>query len=193
MFIVSNVKLAIDGWRTDPVRMIAQIPASFVVGQALFWPFGYDQLGLFMNPLVEFGNGERVAAAIYPLLPHTDMTAWTLKVIEILTDFARGPLEGVSYARHGLTPDALANVFTQPLFSTLEALEKLLGATIHPERVTTEAGTKLSLACIFGSLFRMGITVLIIVFGRYINYYLTRNIERAIHWSVGRVRRAVSK
>ena len=184
MFIDSNVKLAVNGRRNDPVRMIAQIIVSGIVGQGIFWNFGYDQLGVAMDPKKEFGLGELVASKVYPHLPHTDAMAWTVKVIEIATDFARGPIEGALYVRTGITPDAVANLFTQPLWSTAEAAEKTIGAIIRPERVATQEGVELSLACIYGSLFRMGVTGVIFLARKPLNKYGTRNVERLIHFGV---------
>lgn len=180
MFIVDNLKHAARGWRSNPPRMIAQIIMSFIFGQGLFWRFGYDQLGVFMNPKKQFGLGERVAARVYPLIPPTPAAAWTIKVVEIATDFVRGPVEGALYTRHGMTPDAVADVFTQPLWSTAEAAEKAIGAIMRPERVTTPEGVKLSLACIYGNVFRLGITGLLLLAGKYLTKHGTLVIEQKI-------------
>jgi hypothetical protein len=180
MFIVSNVKLAAKGWRENPVRMVAQIIVSSAVGQGIFWRIGYDQLGVAMDPKKQFGVGEAIAEWAYPHLPHTATMAWTLKGLEVMTDFARGPAEGALYGDVGITPDGLANLFTQPLWSTMESVEKLIGAVVKPERVVAPEGVKLSIACIYGSIFRLALTVALFLVRKQLNRYGTRNIERLI-------------
>lgn len=186
MFIVSSLKHAANGWRTNPARMVAQIIVSGIVGQGIFWHFGYDQLGVAMDPKKQFGLGEVVAMKVYPHLPHTPAMAWSIKGVEIVTDFIRGPVEGALYMRSGITPDAVANVFTQPLWSTLEAAEKTVGAIVRPERVTTPEGVQLSLACIYGNIFRLLLTGLLFLLRKPLDRYGTQNVERALRFGVSR-------
>lgn len=180
MYVISGLKQAVAGWRENPFRMVAQLVASTIVGQAVFWRIGYDQLGVAMDPKREFGVGGRIADTVARRLPQTPAVAWTLKFLEITTDLGKMPIEGVAYARHGIVPDVVACVVTQPLWSGIEAIEKTLGTVTHPERVNTPEQIRLSLACIYGSLFRYGLGVGVIVFGAHLNRWLTNPIERLL-------------
>lgn len=152
--VVRSLQASKSGWRADPAKMISKIIFSFFTGQGVFWLIGYDQLGLFMNPKVQLGLGQKVADSVYGRIPHTATTAWVVKVIEILTDAGKGPIEGAVYRRHGFAPDVVATALTQPFWSTIEAAEKTTGALLHPELVNQPEQVRLSLGCIYGSIFR---------------------------------------
>jgi hypothetical protein len=136
------------------MRRLPKTLFSFIVGQGVFWKLGYDQIGLFMKPKVQLGKGQQIADYIARRLPPDEKVAWTLKVVEVLTDLGKAPLEGALYKKHGYAPDAVATLATQPLWSVLEAIEKATGAALHPERVNTPEQIRVSIGCIYGSLFR---------------------------------------
>lgn len=186
MLLFANLKAGLAGWHENPIRMIAQLIVSFVVGQGVFWRFGYDQLGVAMNPKREFGAGVELADQIDKRLPQGPLTAWILKLIEILADFGKMPLEGTAYARHGLTPDVVAAAVTQPLWSAIEGVEKTVGAALHPERVNTPEQRRLSIGCIYGSLFRYVLALFVIMTGKYLNRFLTDPIEKLLRFAVKR-------
>lgn len=136
--------------------MFRKLVTSFVVGQGVFWTLGYDQLGLFMNPKKQFGLGQRIAKSIAKRLPSNQKMIWFVKLLEIGTDFGKMPLEGAVYKKYGICPDVVACATTQPFWSLAEGLEKTLGVVLHPERVNNKKQLEVSLACIYGSLFRYG-------------------------------------
>lgn len=182
MLLLRSVRQSYQGWRENPFRMIAQLVTSTIVGQALFWRIGYDQLGIAMDPKREFGVGAKLADKVASQLPDTARTAWTIKTVEILADLGKMPIEGQAYARHGITPDVVACAVTQPLWSGIEAVEKTVGVLTHPERVNTPEQIRLSLACIYGSLVRYGLGFFVIATGKYLNRWLTNPIERLIRF-----------
>lgn len=162
---VTGLKTAKKGWKNEPKEMLSKLAFSAVAGQGLFWRLGYDQLGLFMNPKAQMGLGQQIAEKVYEHLPKTDSVAWTIKAVEIATDAGKMPLEGALYAKYGYAPDVVAALVTQPLWSALETGEKITGSLLHPERVTTPDGVKLSLSCIYGSLFRYGLSAILLMYG----------------------------
>ncbi|HET6622800.1 MAG TPA: hypothetical protein VFG56_02595 [Candidatus Saccharimonadales bacterium] len=184
--LVANFRLAVNGWRDDPIKMTARLTASALIGQTIFWKFGYDQLGVGMRPQKEFGQGRRVAAWAATKLTLDLQTAVALKVVEVLTDFGKGPLEAACYRRCGVVPDALAFVVTQPLWSTFEAFEKSVSAVSDPRRLATPEQIELSLACIYGSLFRYGQAAILLLVGKRVNRLIVRPIEAAIRELLGK-------
>jgi hypothetical protein len=143
------------------MKRFTNIATSFLAGQAIFFIFGYDQWGLFMRPKVQLGFGQKVAHWAYDRLPHTSSFAWILKAVEIAADAGKMPIEGALFSRRGVVPDGLAALVTQPLFSGIETAEKVLGAALHPERVAEPYQMRMSLGCIYGSLFRYGLTAML--------------------------------
>ncbi|MFA5197207.1 MAG: hypothetical protein WC437_02170 [Patescibacteria group bacterium] len=152
--IIQSLKMARRGWKANPNEMLTKIIFSGIVGQGVFWLIGYDQLGTFMNPKVRMGFGRNVAEEAYKRIPHTPTMAWIIKITEILADAGKIPIEGAVYRKHGFTPDAVAALVTQPLWSTIETTEKFTGAVMHPERVSEPDQVKNSIGCIYGSFFR---------------------------------------
>ena len=55
--ILEGFAYAVNGWTHNPLVMVSKIAFSFLFGQAIFWIFGYDQIGIFMNPKKELGLG----------------------------------------------------------------------------------------------------------------------------------------
>lgn len=141
--------------------MVVKVLFSFAFGQAIFWRFGYDQIGIMMQPKVQLGFGQRLAEWVYDRIPHTTQAAWTLKALEILTDAGKIPIEGAIFRKHGFAPDALAVAATQPLFSAIETAEKIAGAALYPQRVHTPEQMKVSIGCIYGSVFRYAMTAVL--------------------------------
>lgn len=186
MRVFANLKSGWRGWHENPIRMVAQLLVSFVIGQGIFWRFGYDQLGIAMNPKQEFGTGVKLAEQIDARLPSHPAVAWALKLVEIFADFGKMPLEGAAYARHGLVPDVVAAGVTQPLWSAIEGVEKTLGAVMHPERVDTPEQRRLSIGCIYGSLFRYLLASVVIMTGTYLNKFLTDPVERLLRFVLRR-------
>lgn len=180
MLFLKSLRQGFMGWRENPFRMIAQLVTSAIVGQALFWRVGYDQLGIAMDPKREFGAGIKIADKVANRLPNTVQTAWTIKAVEILADLGKMPIEGQAYVRHGITPDVVACVITQPLWSGIEAAEKTVGVITHPERVNTPEQIRLSIACIYGSVVRYGLGFLVIMAGKQLNRWLTDPLERLL-------------
>ena len=167
--IVSDIQDAARSWRQTPATMAGKVGLSFAAGQGIFWQAGYDQLGLFMNPKFQIGFGQRVADELYARLPHTPQMAWGVKLVEVLADAGKIPIEGALYRRYGIVPDGVAALVTQPLWSALETAEKITGAFVHPERVRQPEQVKLSLGCIYGSLFRYLLAGLFLLVGKSIN------------------------
>lgn len=149
--------------------MFRKLITSFAVGQGLFWTFGYDQLGLFMNPKKQFGLGQKLARSVAKYLPATPRVTWLVKLVEIATDFGKMPLEGEVYKRYGICPDVVACAATQPLWSLAEGIEKSLGVVLHPERVNTKQQLEVSLACIYGSIFRYGQAAALLYVGDWLD------------------------
>jgi hypothetical protein len=164
-FIEQGIRYSIQGWASDPVAMISKIIFSFIFGQAIFWIIGYDQFGLFMDPKKQLGFGQKVAKRLQSNIPLKPSTSWLIKVLEIVTDAGKIPIEGLLYIRYGFVPDALAATITQPLFSTIETAEKISGAIISPKKVNTSEQIRLSIGCIYGSLFRYLMAGLLWIFG----------------------------
>jgi hypothetical protein len=183
-FVIQGLSVAILGWQSDPVAMVAKVIFSLIFGQGVFWLLGYDQLGIFMSPFKQLGFGQTVANWVYDRIPATRNTAWAVKGLEILADFGKVPFEGAVYIRYGFVSDGLAALVTQPLWSTIETAEKLTGAIVYPERVFDPDQIRLSLGCIYGSLFRYGMA-LVMWFGGSALYGLVGTpIEHALHWAL---------
>src|SRR5689334_18420222 len=89
-----NFMASLNAWRTNPARMFARAAVSAFIGQGIFWKFGYDQLGVGMDPKVQIGFGVRLANWLAGRLPNTATVAWSLKAVEIATDLGKMPLEG---------------------------------------------------------------------------------------------------
>jgi hypothetical protein len=142
---------------------------SFLTGQAIFWRFGYDQIGLFMRPKVQLGAGQKIAGWAYNRIPPSLTSAWTIKVIEILTDAGKIPIEGAVYKKHGFVPDIVAALVKQPGWSVFETAEKLTGAVLYPKRVANPEQVKVSLGCIYGSVFRYALAGLLWQYGGHLN------------------------
>lgn len=176
-FIALGVRYAIHGWGTDPISMIVKIIFSFVFGQAIFWIIGYDQFGLFMDPKKQLGFGQRIAERIVGKLHQTAVLSWTVKLVEIITDAGKIATEGFLYIRSGFAPDALAVLITQPFFSTIETAEKITGAIVNPQRVNTKDQLRLSIGCIYGSLFRYVMAGFLWIFGTGIYRFLGLPVE----------------
>lgn len=149
------VMSALDGWQHEPAEMAVKLELSAVCGQGVFWLLGYDQLGFFMKPRWEFGTGRWVARRVRRHLPAGAAVAWTVKAVELSTDALRAFTEAKVYERHRMTPDVMTAFLTPGLWTLgYEVPEKLLGVLLHPERVNRPDQVELSLACIYGSLFR---------------------------------------
>ena len=153
-FYCRSLKRARDGWRTNKKKMILKILVSFLIGQAFFWHFGYDQIGLFSNTKIQLGYGQTVAKTVYRHIPHDSEMAWAVKVTEIAADTGKIPIEGYAYLHYGIVPDAVADSCTQPVYSTGEVAEKITGAITLPGKVPRKQSVLISLGCIYGSLFR---------------------------------------
>lgn len=166
---LSALRWAISGWREDRPLMIARIVVTFAVGQLVYWNAGgSDQFGVSMNPKKTVGLGPKVGQWVYPQLPHGSTTAWSLKAVEIVTDYGRGFTDGAVLRRHGITTDFLCVLIPAPWWPTIEAAEKAHGAIKHPDRVTTEAQQIQSIANIWGNLYRFLHAALLWVVGGYI-------------------------
>lgn len=161
-----GARAAIHNWPRHPGEMAIKIGMSLVLGQGIFWVFGSDQLGFFMDPKLEFGVGERIAGWVVPHLPPGAVTAWTLKVIEILTDGLRAITEGAVYHQHQMAPDGVAAFFTPGIWTGIyEVGEKITGVIVHPERVDTAASMRLSVSNIYGSVFRYAMAAAMYKYG----------------------------
>jgi len=165
LFIYRSFLYAAYGWMADPIAMVSKIIFSFIFGQLIFWLLGYDQFGLFMKTVKEFGVGQKIANYIAQRLPLNALVCWIVKAVEILTDAGKIPIEGLLYLKIGFVPDALATLVTQPAWSTFETAEKITGAIVNSKAVTTPKQLRVSLACIYGSLFRYLLAGLLWVFG----------------------------
>lgn len=164
-FVWKGLAAAIAGWTADPIHMFVAIAFSLVVGQGIFWIFGFDQFGWHLAPFKQLGLGVTVAEWIAARIPHTPTVIWTVKALEVLTDFGKVPIEGMLYIRFGFVPDGLAALVTQPLWSTIETAEKISGAIARPDIVVTSDQLRLSLGCIYGSLFRYAQSAVLWFFG----------------------------
>jgi hypothetical protein len=178
--VMQGLRQAASGWRQDPAKMAGKIGASFVVGQMIFWLIGSDQIGFFMDPKKRFGIGLRIGRAVNRRLPQTAIAAWTVKVIEVLTDAARMPIEGALYRRHGIVPDAVAAAVTQPAWTAFEVAEKVSGVVLHPERINTPFQVEQSLANIYGSLFRYAQSAVLWYAGQAVNRHLSQRIANRL-------------
>ncbi len=87
-----------------------------------------------MSPVKQLGLGQTVARKVYEVIPHNAVSAWGIKIAEILTDAGKMPIEGVLYLKHGFVPDGVAAIVTQPLWSSIETAEKVAGVALKPER-----------------------------------------------------------
>lgn len=175
--ILSGLQRAYCGWKDNPYRMASQLITSFVIGQGIFWRWGYDQLGIAMDTKKQFGLGQKVALKTNEMLPGTPAVSWAIKATEIACDAGKMPIEGNAYQRHGIVSDVVAAGVTQPLWSYIETCEKLFGIFVNPNKVHTRDQRLVSLGCIYGSLFRFGLGLAVIRFGARINRILTNPIE----------------
>lgn len=166
--IVPNAELSVERWREDPARQLGKVALSAAAGQGVFWSIGYDQLGMLMDTKVQLGFGRRVADAVYTRLPQSPATPWVVKAMEIAMDASKIPVEGALCHRHGVVPDGVAALVSQPLWSVLETAEKLAGALAHPERVTQPEAVKVSIGCIYGTSVRHVASILILLAGNSI-------------------------
>jgi hypothetical protein len=107
-----------------------------------------------MNTKVQLGAGRRVAETAYEKLPDSQVTPWVVKAVEIAADSSKIPIESALFSRYGIVPDGVAALVSQPLWSTIEASEKLAGAIAHPERVGQPESVKVSIGCIYGTTVR---------------------------------------
>jgi len=181
-WIFQGVKKAYYGWREDWVKMVAAILTSFVIGQAVFWLIGYDQLGIAMRPFFETGIGQAIGEKVTDRLPINETTAWTVKFLEVGTDAGRIWTEGETYLKYGICPDGLAAVVTQPLWSTIEVAEKVRGVAVNQEAMGTRDQIQLSISCIYGNLFRYLQVVIIWLTYIWIHRFIELPIEGAIRW-----------
>jgi hypothetical protein len=188
--LVQNLKAARTGWKTNPQLMITNILLSFLFGQLIFEFLGYDQLGIFQHLGVQMGLGQKFAAWFYGFIPHVVWVAWLIKVVEILTDALKMPIEGRLYRRQGLVPDVVAAAVTQPLWSGIEASEKLLGAILYPALVAHPDKILVSLGCIYGSCFRDLLAGMLWVCGNQIHKRIGRPIESGLHRLTRALRRS---
>jgi hypothetical protein len=186
MLVTDSVKKAAQGWQNNPGEMVKDIAVSFIAGQGIYWVLGYDQFGFFMNPVKQVGRGDAIAGKVAARLPKTAVVAWVAKATEILSDALRIKLEGEAYRRHGVTPDFVATAVSSPLWQMLEVSEKTMGAILHPERVTTPEGVKLSLACIYGNLFRYTLDAAYSYQGDKIKYVVGRGLDSVLRFPARR-------
>lgn len=182
--IRSDLGQAAEGWQGDWPRMAAQLIVSAILGQGLFWKFGYDQLSIGGkgNRVMQVGFGRRLGRAAYRNLPHTRRALYAVKAAEVLADLGKCWTEGKTYDRYGLAPDVVAAAVTQPTWSLIEAVEKLasMAATIGRYRAVDEEEFIVAISCIYGSFFRYGQAAVILALGDYIDQYLTVPLERSI-------------
>lgn len=184
--IKRGVVIARDAWRDDPIKMTSKVVVSLAAGQSIGWLIGYDQLGLFMDTKKQFGIGAEVATAIVRYLPESTTVYGAIKALEILADAARIPIEGALFRRYQIVPDALAAVVTQPLWTTFEVAEKVSGVILHPERVNDPDQAIVSLACVYGSVFRIAVSLVIWKKGDSIYRYLGQPLEHGLKRIFGR-------
>lgn len=168
--LAAGVQLGVRRWRHDPVATAIDIGASST-GQMFFWTIGMDQIGIGMNPKWQPGYGHHLVSKLR--LPDSATMAWAIKIVEILSDASKMPFEGKLYAELGIVPDAVAAGFTQPLWSYIEVAEKVLSVAVYPERVNTPEQIQNSLACIYGTWTRHGLSLLFLVFGGKLRGKLT--------------------
>jgi hypothetical protein len=160
-----TLRRAWDGWRQRPGEMAIKLGLSALLGQGVFWLLGYDQLGFFMSPMKEFGLGHGIANHVADWLPTGQAVVWIVKGVEISTDAARIFIEGKLYLKRGYVPDVVATLATSPLWQCYEVAEKLSGVLLHPERLNTRDQLVVSLACIYGNLFRYGLDAVLWFWG----------------------------
>jgi len=153
-FVRMGVQKAIDGWKENKARMVAKIIMSLIFGQFLFWFLGYDQIGFFMKHIWQVGLGQNIGDWVASQVPNTPTVGWYFKVGEIIADFGKVPIEGLTYLRFGYVPDVIAGTVTQPLWSVIETAEKITGAVTNWRLVGTTEQIKVSVGCIYGSAFR---------------------------------------
>lgn len=167
--------------KTNPCRVVANIITGFIVGQAVFWRLGSDQLGLFMDPKIQFGQGQKIGTWVYENLPQTRTASWMLKFLEVGSDELRTQTEIWTYNRLGYCPDALAVLLTPQLWHIFEIPEKLVGAIRRPERVLSREGTILSAQNTYGNLFRIAQVGVLAVFGTWISRHVRNRVENGLH------------
>jgi hypothetical protein len=188
-FLPQDMQDAYDGWRRDPIHMSTNLILSFIFGQGLFWKWGSDQISIGgKNPKLEMGLGQAVAEKVYDRIPHTPTMAWTLKAIEIAGDYSKCPIEGATYHKHEITPDIVSCGVTQPAWSRIETVDKIVGAIRDPGWVTSEKGMKLAISCIYGTLFRILQNAVLYVCGGWIRRYIGDPIEAGLHKAVDAVK-----
>jgi hypothetical protein len=180
MSIRSDVAGAAAGWRDDPARTWARLAVSFILGQGIFWRWGYDQVSIGRARAFEVGPGEDVAEWLWERMPHTVRALFVTKVVEIMADLGKCWTEGATYHRLGITPDVVACTVTQPLWSTIEAIEKAGSMTyrLSDYRRYDEEEHKVALACIYGSCFRYVHAAAMLLAGPLITRYGTEPLTR---------------
>ena len=182
--IKMDVQEAAFDWRTNWPRMAAQLIVSAILGQGLFWKFGYDQLSIGGKDkrVMQVGQGRRIGRMLYGYVPHTRQAIYAVKAAEILADLGKCYTEGRTYDVYGITPDAVACAVTQPAWSLIEAVEKLfsMAATVRNYQEVDEEEFVVAISCIYGSFFRYGQAAVILALGGYIDEYMTVPIEKAI-------------
>jgi hypothetical protein len=188
-FILRGLRRARADWREDPIKTVSKIIFSFIIGQGVFNVFGYDQLGWFMRPHAKLGFGKTVSQEVYDRIPHTATTAWAIKVIEILMDATKIPIEGLVYLRFGFVSDGVAAAVSQPAWSSLETAEKAVGAALHPERVVEPDQVMNSIGCIYGSFFRIFQAIITLLLGRKLYRLIGSPIEFGLRKVVSLVRK----
>ena len=169
--LATGVRLGVKRWQTDPAATAIDVGLSSV-GQALGWTLFQDYIGIGMKPLWRPGKLHGVASRTQLRLPFTAAIAWTLKMIEISSDATKMPIEGLLYRELGVVPDAVATLVTQPLWSAIVVVEKLIGIIRHPERVNTPEQMADSISSIYGTWTRNGLSLLLIWRGRQLRNML---------------------
>jgi len=152
-----NLKSAHLSWRTKPLQTAQKIGQS-AYGQLFFWTVGQDFIGVGMDKKWGPGFGHVLARRITRHLPQTVQAAWIIKFIEIASDATKMPIEGLLYQRDGVVPDAVSAAATQPLFSAVEVIEKIIGIIRHPERVHNQNQVEDSVSSIYGTWTRNGLS-----------------------------------
>jgi hypothetical protein len=160
-----NLRLGLRRWREQPAATTTDAGFS-LIGQAMFWTVGQDFIGVGMMPKWLPGLGHKLAPSIQRRLPQTATIAWAVKVVEIASDATKIPIEGKMFAEEGFVPDGWAYLITQPLWSWIEAVEKIVGVILHPERVNTSEQVSDSISSIYGTWTRNGLSLLLMQGGR---------------------------
>ena len=163
--LVDGAKLGVSRWRSNPRSTATDIGLSSI-GQLMFWTVGQDFIGIGMDRKWGPGLGHRIAPVIQKRLPATPAVAWTIKAIEIASDATKMPIEGKLYRELGIVPDAVAAAVTQPAWSYIEVVEKVIGILRHPERVNTPSQVEDSISSIYGTWTRHLLSLALLRYGR---------------------------